>query len=207
MITLAIILITAAISIIAFSNHALFTKFQLNPYQVIHRKEYHRLLTHGFLHADWMHLLVNMFVLYSFGTAVETGYFKGLENSHMMKSSAFYYAVFYIFGILMSSLTTLKKQKDNVYYNAVGASGAVSAVVFTSIFFEPWAKIYFFAIIPVPGIIFGILYLWYSHYMSKKNSDNINHDAHFIGAVYGLVFPLLISPKLFFYFISKLVSF
>ena len=91
-----------------------------------------------------------------------------------------------------------------MYYSAIGASGAVMAVVFTSIFFDPWNKLYFFGLIPIPGIVFGALYLAYSWYMSKQNKDNIGHDAHFFGAIFGLVYPVIIDPSLLHHFISKL---
>jgi membrane associated rhomboid family serine protease len=86
----------------------------------------------------------------------------------------------------------------------VGASGAVSAVVFTSIFFRPLDNLYIMGILPIPAIIFGVAYLVYSHYMSKMSSDNINHDAHFIGAVFGFIYPLLLDPKLFKVFLNQL---
>ena len=189
--TTIIIIITTVFSISAFSRRELFYKFQLNSYQIYHRKDYKRILTHGFLHADWIHLIINMIVLYSFGNAVEN-YF-----NYYFKFPIFYFIIFYIFGIIISSIISVFKHKDNYNYNAVGASGAVSAIVFTSIFFNPWQKIYFYGIIGVPGIILGILYLIYSYYMSKKSKDNTNHDAHFIGAIFGLIFPLIIDFSLY----------
>jgi len=128
-----------------------------------------------------------------------SGYFKFNPN--------YYYFILYISAIIIATLTTLQKQKDNMLYTAVGASGAVSAVLFACIFFNPWQKLLFWAIMPIPGIVFGILYLWYSHYMSKRSQDNINHDAHFLGALYGLTFPVLISPSLFYVFLEQLISF
>lgn len=202
--TLLIILITVIISIIAFYNSGFFEKWQFNPNNTYHKKQYYRLLTHGFLHAGWLHLIVNMFVLYSFGLSVEM-YFRGYDNA--VQNPTFWYIFMYISAIIISSLTTLKKYRDTTWYNAVGASGAVSAVVFAAIFFEPWQKLYFFAIIPIPGIVFGPLYLWYSHYMSKKEGyDNINHEAHLVGALYGFVFPIMLEPKLIYVFINKLIS-
>lgn len=201
--TLIIVILTALVSILAFSRPELMYKLQFNPYQVYHRKQYYRLITHSLLHADWMHLLINMFVLFSFGTAVER-YFAQLENLGIMRFPVFTYMLLYAGGVVVSSLTTLKKHKDNHWYNSVGASGGVSAVIFTSIFFAPWQNLLLYAIIPIPGIVFGALYLAYSHYMSKKSADNINHDAHFIGAIYGLLFPLLIDLSLLDTFINQL---
>lgn len=201
--TVIIVIFTAIISILAFSRPELMNKFQFNPYQVYHRKQYYRLLTHGLLHADWIHLFINMLVLFSFGTAVEQ-YFQRLEARGMLMFPTLAYLLLYVGAIIISSLTTLKKHKDNHWYNSVGASGGVSAVIFTSIFFAPWQNLLLYAIIPIPGILFGILYLVYSNYMSKKGSDNINHDAHFIGALFGLIFPLFINIGLLGTFLEQL---
>lgn len=198
--TVFIVIFTALISILAFSRPELMHKLQFNPYQVHHRKQYYRLLTHALLHADWIHLLINMLVLFSFGAAVEY-YF---EITATIRFPGLIYLLLYVSAVVISSLTTLVKHKDNPRYNSVGASGGVSAVVFTSIFFAPWQNLLLYAIIPIPGVIFGALYLAYSHYMSNKASDNINHDAHFIGAVYGLLFPLLVDISLFGVFIQQL---
>jgi len=178
---------------------------QLNPYATYHKKEWYRIVSHGFLHADWVHLFVNMFVLFSFGRVVES-IFKQLAYEGIIKSPVLTFVILYFGSMIMATITTIKKQKDNQWYNSVGASGAVSAVIFTSIFFQPLANLYFYAVIPIPGIVFGILYLAYSHYMSKRGGDNINHDAHFIGAVFGFLFPILLEPKLFFVFINQLLS-
>jgi membrane associated rhomboid family serine protease len=205
MMTLIFVIITSAISVLAFSNEQIFSKLQFNPYQVYHRKEYYRLLTHGFIHADWVHLFVNMLVLYSFGTVVE-GYFQQLETEGLMHFANAWFTFMYLSAIVVSSLTTLKKYKDNILYNSVGASGGVSAVLFCSIFFAPYNKISLYAVLPIPGIVFGVLYLIYSQYMNKKNIDNVNHDAHFIGAVYGFLFPLLIKLNLVYFFINQLLN-
>ena len=201
--TVIIIIITALISITAFSNDKLFSKLQFNPYQVYHRKEWYRLLSHGFLHANWTHLIVNMLVLFMFGTAAEN-WFRQLEYEGFIKMYKLIYVVFYLVAIVISSLVSLFKYKDNVWYNSVGASGAVSAVLFFNIFFNPWEKLYVYALIPVPGIILGAGYLIYSQYMSKKNIDNINHDAHFVGAVFGFLFPLILNYRLINHFLSEL---
>ena len=198
--TILIVIITVGISMLAFSNREIMDKLQFTPYRTIHNKEWHRLITHGFVHADYMHLFINMFVLYSFGSAVEN-IFKGLQYSGIIQSWVLHFSVLYLGGIVIASLTTLKKHKDNFYYHSVGASGAVSAIVFTYIFFEP---IQMFLFPPMPAFLYGIVYLAYTHYMSKKGGDNINHDAHFIGSVFGFIYPLLINPKLFFVFLERL---
>lgn len=200
--TIGIIIITSVISIICFSRPELMARLQFNPYLVYHRKEYYRLFSHAFLHADWLHLIVNMFVLFSFGTTVEN-YFNQLSIAGLLKNPNLIYIILYIGSLLFATTTTLIKHKDDSLYNSVGASGAVSAIVFTSIFFAPLNKLFLY-FIPLPGIIAGILYLVYSQYMSKRGKDNINHDAHLLGAIFGFLFPLFIDPGLVKLFLQQL---
>ena len=204
--TILLIIITSAISIMAFNNREIFDKLQLNPYSVYHKKQWYRVISHGFLHADWAHLFVNMFVLFFFGRSVENE-FERLAINGTIKSPVFSFVLLYFASMVFATVTSIAKQKDNIWYNSVGASGAVSAILFTHIFFQPLAKLYFYAVIPIPGIIFGVLYLGYSHYMSRRGNDNINHDAHFIGAVFGFLFPLLLEPKLINVFLGQLFNF
>lgn len=200
--TLIIVVITAGISILAFYSERMFSLFMLNPYRVIHEKEYHRILSHAFLHANWTHLIINMIVLFSFGANVER-WLSVLKNNGYLDHPTLSYAGLYFGGIIISTLITLYRNRNKPSYNSVGASGAVSAVVFTSIFFAPLEKIYFFGILPIPGILFALLYLVYSSYMSRRSRDNINHDAHLMGALFGFVFPLLIDLQLLEHFISQ----
>lgn len=202
MITYFIIGITAIVSYLAFQNVSLMEKLQFNAAQVVHRKQYYRLISHAFVHVSWTHLIVNMLVLYFFGRSVENyfGYFFG-------NRAEFYFIILYLGGILVSNVWSLIKHQNDYYYNAVGASGAVSAVLFTFIFLDPWEMLYLFAIIPIPGIVFGVGYLIYSYQMSKRKTDNVAHDAHFLGAVFGFVFPILLDPALFSRFIELLPAF
>jgi len=200
--TLIIVILTSLISIAAFRSDELMSRLLFNPYKVYHKKEYYRLITHGFVHADWYHLIINMFVLYSFGIAVES-YFSQLEGAGIIRYPILNYFLLYFIAILISSFTTLWKHKDHTWYNSVGASGAVSAVVFTSIFFGPMNRLLFY-FIPLPGILGGVIYLVYSHYMSRRGKDNINHDAHFIGAVFGFIFPLFMDVQLIHIFFQQL---
>lgn len=197
--TIIIIAITALVSIAAFNRSDLIDKLQFNASKVVHKKEYYRLISHGFVHANWEHLIVNMIVLFSFGRAIEFYFDYGFG-----RMANAYFLILYFGGMIVSNLYALYKYRNNYYYNAVGASGAVSAVLFAAIFFEPWEKIYFFGILPVPGIIFAVLYLAYSYYMSRKESDNVAHDAHFLGAVFGFIFPILLNSRLFERFMDKL---
>lgn len=198
--SLLIIIVTFLVSYMAFQRQDLLFKFDFNPYQVVHRRQWYRLITHAFLHADWVHLIVNMLVFYSFADAVNH-YFSYL----MPQNETLLFFGLYFGGVVVSCLYTLVKQKDNYNYSAIGASGGVAAVTFASIFFEPMNKILFFGIIPIPGILFGLLYLAYSHYMGKRGMDNVAHDAHFYGAVYGFIYPLLFCPDLISRFVENLL--
>lgn len=202
MITFIIIGATVLVSFLAFQNHDLMDKLQFNAAKVVHQKQYYRMISHAFIHANWSHLLVNMFVLYFFGRGIEQyfGYYFG-------NRATAYYLLLYFGGILASNVWSLIKHQNNYYYNAVGASGAVSAMLFAFIFFNPWEKLYFFGIIPIPGILFAVGYLFYSYQMSKKSTDNVAHDAHILGAIFGFVFPILLKPQLFTQFIDQLFSF
>lgn len=197
--TIILIAITVVVSYAAFKSARLMDQLQFNASKVYYKNEYHRLVTHAFVHANWEHLFVNMVVLFSFGRAIEF-YFK----TNFGERHTFYYALLYLGGILFSNIYALIKQRKNFFYNSVGASGAVAAILFASIFFDPWNMIYFFGILPIPGIIFAALYLIYSYQMSMKQKDNVAHDAHFLGAVFGFIFPILINPILFETFLDKL---
>jgi membrane associated rhomboid family serine protease len=191
-VTLIIIAVTVIVSFLAFNNHEIFRRLAFNAYDIKHFKNSYRFLSYALIHADWIHLLVNMMVLYSFGRVVEQYY----EILFGLKGFL-YFILLYVGGTALSTLPSYGKHKDDYTYTAVGASGAVSAVVFASILFDPLSKIYIFLIpIGIPAIVFGILYLVYSAYMGKKNIDNVGHDAHFWGAVFGFVFTIILKPEL-----------
>ncbi len=186
--TVIIVAITVLISLAGFSNENVINKLILWPKIMHNPAEYYRLLTSGFIHADWMHLLFNMFALYSFGTAVQSviqllGVREGI------------FLILYLSAIVIASMPTFLKNRNNSYYRSLGASGGVAAIMFFSIYFFPWGRIgiiYF----PkgIPSVIFGVLYLACEAYMSKKGAGNVNHDAHFWGSVYGLFFAFIIDP-------------
>lgn len=201
-IILIIVITTGLISYVAWQRPELFNKLLLWPYGIIKRKQYYRMLTHGFIHADWMHLIINMLVFWSFGRNLII-YFQQVWGTYAI----ILFLSLYLSSIVISSIYSVIKHKNNHYYSAVGASGATSAILFACLFFDPWNLVYFFGIIPIPGILFGVIYLIYSYWMSKKANDNIGHDAHFWGAVYGFIFPLLFKPELFKYFIHELTNF
>jgi membrane associated rhomboid family serine protease len=146
------------------------------------------------------HLLVNMFTFWSFGTLME--YTFGAIGFGMWGYLGLYFG-----GMVFSSLYDLFNYRNDMYYHSIGASGAVSAILFSSILFNPWRMVYFFAVIPIPGILFGVIYLLYCQYMAKQSTDNINHHAHFYGALYGLLYPVLLQPSLFKSFVRQLTFF
>jgi len=199
--TILIIIATCLVSFPAFQNETLFNKLSFWPQKVWHNKEIYRMLTGGFLHADATHLLFNMLSLYFFGPIVEE-YFQISFGGGM-----YFYIGFYLIAIIVASIPDLLQQKDNYYYRGVGASGAVSAIVFASILFSPLSTIYIQFFIPIPAVLFGVGYLAYSVYMSKRGGDNIAHLAHFGGAVFGFVVPIVLKPSLFIDFISKITHF
>jgi membrane associated rhomboid family serine protease len=189
-ITLIIIIVTSVISIAAWNNYSLMNRWIMNPYQVANRGEYYRLITSGFLHADWGHLIFNMLSLYFFGGFIEQ-VFTYLFNA----SGPVYLIGFYLVAILVSDIPSFLKHRHNPGYNSLGASGGVSAIIFASILFRPLTPIMLFFIpIPIPGFIFGGLYLAYSYYEARRGTSNVNHDAHFYGALFGILFMIVAYP-------------
>lgn len=198
--TIIILIITILVSFLAFQNPSLKSKLIFNPYAIHAGKQWYRFFSSGFIHADVIHLVINMFVLYSFGSNVEY-YFSAVFGER----GPFYFIVLYVSALFMSLVPTYNNHKNDPSYNGLGASGAVSAVVFTSILFDPITKLCLYGIICLPGIIFGVLYVGYCYYMSKRGGDNINHSAHLWGAVYGFTFTVLLKPSLLADFFGKLM--
>ena len=190
MITYIIIAVTCLVSYQAFNNQELFEKLSFKPYKVVHNKEYYRLITNGFVHADWTHLFFNMLTLYFFGRTQEQIF------------TAITFILFYLLSIPASSLISLYQHKDDPRYSAIGASGAVNAILFSFILINPFSTIYIF-VIPIKAIIFAVLFLIYSSYMAKKNMDNIGHEAHISGAIFGVLFTILTIPNVINHFISQ----
>jgi membrane associated rhomboid family serine protease len=188
-ITISIIAVTCLISIAGFSNPKIINELIFWPPAITNHRQYYRFVTCGFVHANFMHLAFNMFTLYFFGRIMELYYMGRLGLEH------YYFFILYIGALIVSVLPTYFKQKNNYNYRSLGASGAVCAVLFAFILLEPWQIIYVF-VIPVPAIIYAVLFLIYSMYMSKKGGDYINHDAHFYGAMFGIVFTVLLRPHL-----------
>ncbi len=191
--TLILIVITGIVSLTAFNNRKTFNDLMMYP-PAIEKGQFYRFLTSGFIHADYNHLIFNMLTLYFFGRAVESvmGEISGKLG----------FLALYLGGIIVSDIPSYLKNRHNSSYASIGASGGVSSVVFAYILFAPWQ---WFAFPPVPAIVYGAGYLAYCVYMSKKGSDGINHDAHFWGAIYGIVFTIINEPKLASFFVNQLM--
>lgn len=201
-ITLFLVIITGAISVMAFSNPRWMEQLIFYPYEMWRKNEWHRLVSCSFIHADWTHLIFNMLALYSFGVLVEDVFdtlFWGFGHT--------LYIVMYFGAVAIADIYNLFTKRDDYRYRSLGASGGVAAVIFASILFAPWSKIYLMFIpIGIPAFVFGPIYLLYSVYMAKRGGDNIGHTAHFTGAVFGFIFPLLLKPVLFVGFINSIIS-
>lgn len=187
-ITIVIIAITVIVSLVALSNEELLNKLIFYPARMNTPGEYYRFVTAGLIHADFIHLFFNMYVLYIFGENVEYVYTAYIGKPYL-------FGVMYFFALIAASLPAFAKHRNNYYYRALGASGAVAAVLFSFVYYAPWTMLYFFGIIPIPAIVFAVIYLVYSAYAAKKGQDNIGHDAHFWGAVFGFVFTLIFDPS------------
>lgn len=198
--TLAIIVITTGISLYAMNQREILYRLMMNPYMVTQRGQYYRLVSSGFIHKDHVHLLFNMLSLYFFGPNLE--YIFSIIFGSL---GPVYFVTLYILGVIVSDLPTVIKHRNNPAYNSLGASGAVSAVIFACILFDPLANLYLYFAIPIKGFIFAAIYLIYSYVSAKRSRDGINHDAHLYGALFGIVFCIVLYPdaiRLFFEQIS-----
>lgn len=201
MITIILIAITSLISLSAFNNAQTLQNFMFNAYVISRKKQWYRFFSSGLIHADIMHLFFNMYALYLFGSIVE----QFMVFKYGMVSGRLLYLVLYISAIAVSSIPDYNKHKDNPRYNALGASGAVSAIIFACIVLYPNQGIMIFPIpFFIPSYIFGPLYIAYSYYMAQKNIDNIGHNAHLFGALYGLIFIFVVYRDALSHFINQI---
>jgi membrane associated rhomboid family serine protease len=202
-ITLIIIIITCIISISAFSNQRVIEELIFYP-PAIKRGQWYRFFSCGLIHADAGHLIFNMFALYIFGEgriSTPSGpVFTGVEFQFAEifgQKGKFIYLLMYVLALAASLIPTYAKNKDNYHYRSLGASGAVSAVIFSSILFHPLMGMgLFFIPVYIAGFLFGIIYLLVSNWLQKKGRDNVNHSAHIFGAVFGIGFTIIICRLL-----------
>jgi membrane associated rhomboid family serine protease len=197
-ITLILIAITALVSWQGFNNRKLADRLILWPPAVDRHKQYDRLVTYGFLHADFSHLLFNMVTLFFFGRPIEA--LMGRLTGHW-----WVFPLFYLLALVVSILPSYLKNQKNPNYMSLGASGAVSAVLFAYILVAPWSLIFVF-FIPAPAILYALFYVGYSIWMDKKGGDNVNHSAHLAGAAFGVMFMLFMSPDLLQHFLTNLMN-
>jgi membrane associated rhomboid family serine protease len=201
-VTTYILIVTCIISFFAFQSREMKGKMIFNPYLIHTDRQWYRFISSGLIHADWIHLLVNMYVLYFFGNTVESFY-----REVFRERATQYFLLLYFGGMIMSVLPTYGKHKDDPGYNALGASGAVSSVVFAYILFSPLDKICLYGLLCLPSIIYGVAYLIYCYYAARKGGDNINHDAHFWGALYGFILTIVLKPALLYSFFDQIIYF
>lgn len=192
--TIVIIVVTAIVTFLAFSNPRLLNALLLWPAIMDRPKEYYRFLTAGFVHADYVHLAFNMFTLYFFGELLEGA----LGPARFL--------ALYLLGIIVSCVPSYLKKRKDPRYRSLGASGGVAAIVFAFIYLSPWSKLYIFFAIGLPSIVFAVLYLAYTAYLARKGSGIVNHDAHLWGSVFGFLFMLVVDPSHGQFFIRQLMS-
>ena len=197
MLTLILIAVTVLVSWLAFDRPRLLDRLILWPPAIDRNKQYDRLLTHGFIHADWQHLLFNMITLFFFGRVAEQ------VIGSMIGPVGF--LLFYLSAIVIAILPTYLRHRHDTRYRSLGASGAVSAVLFAFILVQPWSLIFVF-FLPVPAIVYGAFFVGYSIWMDRQGGDNTNHNAHLSGAIYGVLFMLLMEPRIAGYFLQRLVN-
>ncbi len=188
-----IFVFTIITSIYAFNDQQLYGKLMLHPYSIAKGKKWYTFISSGLIHADWMHLFFNLFTYFAFAFKLETliGHWQ--------------FALLYFVSMILADIPSVMKHKDHFWYNSLGASGAVSGVLFSFILFYPLSKIMIF---PIPfgiwAIAFAVLYLVYCYFMSKQSKDNINHDAHFFGAITGIIITLILKPGIIPHFFQEL---
>jgi Uncharacterized membrane protein (homolog of Drosophila rhomboid) len=199
-VNLVLIVLTVLVSWAAFNNRRLLDRLILWPPAIDRHRQYDRLVTYGFIHADFPHLLFNMITLYFFGGPIE-------RLMERLTGSLLVYPLFYLAALVVSILPSYLKNQKNPNYMSLGASGAVSAVLFAYILMAPWTGIYFFFIpIPIPAILYAVFYVGYSIWMDRRGGDNVNHSAHLAGAAFGVMFLLIMEPSVLQHFLSQLAQ-
>lgn len=209
MITYTFLAIIVVFSVYCFNDKNAMNKYLFHPYSIYHNKQHYRFLTHAFIHGDFMHLAFNCLALYSFGTVLEEQYF-GNPYNFDPKMGKLYYILLFTGGIYAASATEYARNKNNPSYSSLGASGAISSVLFCYIMISPLGKISLF-FFPMTGWIAGVILLGVSYYLIQRKrttsyTDNISHESHFWGALFGIAFILILKPKLFSGFFRQIVE-
>ncbi|MBY0476196.1 MAG: rhomboid family intramembrane serine protease [Chitinophagaceae bacterium] len=201
-ITLAIIIITCIVSFTAFNSEKIINDLIFWPPMIKEKKQFYRFITSGFIHADIMHLAFNMIALYFFSRALIIDGMS-LEDYFVFKIGKLGFILFYLIAIIVSEVPSYIRHRDNYQYRSLGASGAVSSIIFASILFDPWNVIGVF-FIPMPAIVFAVLYIGFTIYMDRRGGDNVNHSAHLWGAIYGVLATIALDPRVINIFLEQL---
>ena len=198
--TIIICIITSLISAQAFTNQKMLNQLLFHPLTVKKEGQFYRFLTHALVHGDWGHLIINMYVLYQFGEYIEYS-FIGIFGKGIGKLA---FVGLYLGSVIFGAIPAYMKHQNDGFYRSLGASGGTSGIVFAFVIFNPWQ---WFIFPPLPAVLFAIAFLWYSSYLDKKGGDNVAHDAHIWGAVFGFVFTIaliyILRPELIPYFIDQ----
>lgn len=190
-----IFIFTLVTSIYAFNDPGLSGKFMLHPYSVYRKNNVYTLITSGLIHGSWMHLFFNMYTFYAFAFTLES------------QLGSLRFGIIYFVGLILSDIPSVFKHKNDFHYHSLGASGAISAMLFSYILIFPFSTLgIMFIPIPIWACVFGALYLLYTYYMSKSSRDNINHDAHLFGALTGMIVTVLLVPGVIPHFIESVLS-
>ncbi len=196
--TVVVVALTCLISLVAFNSSKILDSLIFWPPAISMRHQYYRFITCGFIHADFLHLAFNMVTLYFFGRGLEL-FYRG-----ELGLQSYYYPILYFTALIASNIPSYLKRKDDYNYRSLGASGAVCAVMFAVIMIRPWDMLYIYGKLPIPAILYALLFLAFSIYMSKRGGDNVNHDAHLWGAAYGVLFTILVHPAIVSTFINEM---
>jgi len=185
--TLVLVAITVAISIAGFNNLRVIESLIFSPLAVLRNRDWHRLVTYGFIHADGTHLLFNMVTLFFFGPQVEAALVPRIGSAG--------YILFYLAALVVSILPSMWRHRNDAKWLSLGASGAVTAVLFAFILLRPWAMIVVF-VVPMPAILYAVVYVAYTIWADRRQRDRVNHSAHLWGAAFGVLFMVALSPRI-----------
>lgn len=206
MVTTTLIVVILAFSVYCFYDRTLMNKYLFHPYSIKRFNEHYRFLTHAFIHGDTLHLFLNVFSLWMFGYQVEESDFVNLFTEKYGEETAFKlaklaYIGLFTGGIYAASITEYFRNRNNPSYSSLGASGAIEAIIFSFIIINPFQTLYLF-VLPMPAWLLGVLFLVFSYYLSKRKTgdpetDRVGHEAHFWGAIFGILYTLALKPELF----------
>lgn len=209
MITYTLLTIIIVFSFYCFNDRKAMYKYLFHPYSIYHNREHYRFLSHAFIHGDYIHLAFNCLALYSFGIQLEEGFF-GNPNVFDPRLGKLFYILLFTGGIYAASITEYFRNRNNPDYTSLGASGAISSIMFCYIMISPVSRISLF-FFPMQGWIAGILLLGVSYYLIRRKrttsySDNISHESHFWGALFGVVFIIILKPVILKGFVQQIMQ-